>query len=98
MAPPTRVRARGRPRLLYEEVVERFCDVFDHPHELIVRGWQDHASWHKVANVCRSVAETKQKHCWGAPYVVFWREGSSSKKPRHVIGVREGEATLVQPG
>ena len=38
MAPPAGVRARGRPWLLYEEVVERFRDVFDYPHELVVRG------------------------------------------------------------
>ena len=38
MAPPTGVRARERLWLLYEEVIERFCDVFDHPHELVARG------------------------------------------------------------
>ena len=67
------------------------------PHELIVRGWQNHASCHKVANGRRSIAETEQKHCRDAPYVVFRREGSSSRKPRHVIGVREGEVAPVLP-
>ena len=70
MAPPARVRVRGQPRLLYEEVVERFCDVFDHPHELIVHGRLDHASCHKVANDRRSVAETERKCCQGTLYVV----------------------------
>ena len=97
MAPPTRVRARGRPWLLYEEMVERFCDVFDHPHELVVHGRQDHASCQKVANGRHSIAETERKCCRGAPYVVFQREGSYSGRPRHVIGIRKGEVTLVLP-
>ena len=90
MAPPAGVRARGRPRLLCEEVVERLCDVFDYPHELVVRGRLNHASCHKVANGHRSVAKTERKRCRGAPYVVFRREGSSSGKPRHVVGCRKG--------
>ena len=98
MAPPARVRARGQPWLLCEEVVERFCDVFDHPHELIVHGLKNHASCHKVANGRRSVAETKRKGYRGAPYVVFQREGPSSRKQCRVIGVRKGKATLVLPG
>ena len=98
MAPPAGVRARGRPWLLYEEVVERFHDVFDYPDELVVRGWQNHASCHKVANGRRSVAEAERKRCQGALYVVFWREGPSSGKPRRVVGVGKGEAALVLPG
>ena len=78
--------------------MERFRDVFDHPHELVVCRRQDHASCHKVANGRRSVAETKRKCCRGAPYVVFQREGSSSRKPCHVVGVGKGEAALVLPG
>ena len=97
MAPPAGVRARGQPWLLCEEVVEGFCDVFDHPHEL-VRGRQNHVSCHKVANGCRSVAETERKRCRGALYVVFQREGPSSRKPHRVVGVRKGEAALVLPG
>ena len=38
MAPPTAVRARVRPRTFHEEAVEGFCDAFDHPHKLVVRG------------------------------------------------------------
>ena len=51
-----------------------------------------------MANGRRSVAETKQKRCRGAPYVVFQREGPSSKKPCHVIGIGMGKAALVLPG
>ena len=98
MAPPAGVRARGSPRLLCEEVVERFHDMFDHPHELGVCRRQDHASCHKVSNGCRSVAKTIRKRCRGAPYVVFRREGSSSGKPCCVVGVGKGEAVLVLPG
>ena len=78
--------------------MERFCDVFDHPHELVVHGWLNHASCNKVANGCRSVVETERKRYRGAPYVVFQREGSSSSKPCHVVGVGKGEAALVLPG
>ena len=76
---------------------ERFCDAFDHPHELVVHGGWDRALCHEVACGHRSVAETKRKCCRGAPYVAFQREGSSSERPHHVIGVRKGEATLVLP-
>ena len=78
--------------------MERFRDMLDHPHKLIVCGQQDHASCHKVANGCHSVVETERKCCRGAPYVVFWREGSSSRKPCHVASVGKGEVTLVLPG
>ena len=98
MVAPTGVRARGRLWLLCEEVVERFRDVFDHPHELVVHGRQNHASCHKVANDRRSVVEIERKRCRGAPYVVFRREGSSSEKPCHVVGVGKGEAALVLLG
>ena len=51
-----------------------------------------------MVNGRRSVVKTERKRCRGAPYVVFRREGPSSAKPRHVVGVRKGEATLVLPG
>ena len=51
-----------------------------------------------MANGRRSIAETKRKRCQGAPYVVFQREGPSSRKPHHVIGVGKGEAALVLHG
>ena len=53
---------------------------------------------HKVVNGRRGIAETEQKHCRGAPYEVFRREGFPSGEPRHDIGVREGEAAWVLPG
>ena len=77
--------------------MERFRDVFDYPHELIVHGWQDHASCHKVANGRRSVAETKWKHYWGALYVGSQRERFSSSEPCHATSVGKGEAVLVLP-
>ena len=55
-------------------------------------------SCHKVANSRRSIVETEWKRCWGVPYVVFRREGSSSGRPHHVIGVGKGKAMLVLPG
>ena len=78
--------------------MERFRDMFNLPHELVVHGQQDHASCHKVANGRRSVVETERKCCWGSSYVVFWREESSFRKPRHVIGIGKGEAVLDLPG
>ena len=78
--------------------MERLRDMFDHPHELIVCGWQDHASCHKVANGRRSVVETKWNRSRDTPYVVSRREGSSSHEPCHVIGVGKGEVVRVLPG
>ena len=97
MASPTRVRARGRLWLLCQEVVETFHDVFDYPHEFIIRGTWNHVLCHEVANGHRDVAETEQKHYRGVPYEVFRREGFPSGEPRHVVGVREGEAARVLP-
>ena len=77
--------------------MERFRDVFDYPHELIVHGEWDHALCHKVVNGCRGVVETEQKHYRGAPCGVFWRERFSSSRPRHVISVEKGGMVLVFP-
>jgi hypothetical protein len=98
VASPAGVRARGRLWLLCQEVVERFRDVFDHPHEFVVRGRWDHALCHKVANSRHGVAETERKHRRGAPYEVFRREGFPSGEPRHDVGVRKEEAVRVLPG
>ena len=65
---------------------------------LIIRGWLNHASCHKVANGRRSVIETERKRYRGSPYAAFRREGSSSGRPRHVVGIGKGETTLVLPG
>ena len=78
--------------------MEGFRDAFDHPHEVILHRWLNHASCHKVANGRHSVAETERRRYRGAPYVVFRREGPSSRKPCHVIGVGKGETALVLPG
>ena len=59
--------------------MERFRDVFDHPYELVVRGRQDHALCHKVANGRRGVAETKQRRHRGAPCGVFRGEGEAAR-------------------
>ena len=80
------------------EVMERFHDVFDHPHEFIVRGRWNHALCHKVANGRRGIVETERKHCRSAPYEVFRREGFPSGEARHDVGVREGEVARVLPG
>ena len=46
--------------------MEGFRDAFDHPHKLVVRGGQDHALCHKVANSHRGVVETERKRRRGA--------------------------------
>ena len=78
MAPPARVRARVRPWPLPKEAMEGFCDTFNHPHELVVRGGWDRALCHKVAYGHRGVAEIEQKHHRGAPRGVFRREGEAA--------------------
>ena len=66
--------------------MERFYDVFGHPHELIVRvGW-GRALRHKVANGLYGVAQTEQEHCRGALDEAFWGERLSSGKLCHGIG------------
>ena len=57
--------------------MERLRDMFDHPHELVVRGGWDRALCHKVAYGHRGVAEIEQKHHRGAPRGVFRREGEA---------------------
>ena len=71
--------------------MERFHDVFNHPHEFVVRGRWNHTLCHKVANGLHGIAETERENCRGAPDEVFRREGFPSVEPHHVIGVREGE-------
>ena len=73
MAPPAGVRARVRPRTLYEEAMEGFYDTFDHPHELIVHGGWDRVLCHKVANGHRGIAETERKRRRGTLRGVFRR-------------------------
>ena len=91
MASRAGVRAGGRLQLSCEEAVERFHDIFGHPHELVVhRGWR-RTLCHNVANGLCGVAETEWERCRGAPDEVFWRERLFSSKLCHDIGEREGE-------
>ena len=78
--------------------MERFHDVFGHPHELIVhRGW-GHALRHKVANGLCGVAQTEQERYRGALDEAFRGEWLSSGKLHHDVGEREGEAAQVLLG
>ena len=77
--------------------MERFCDVFGHPHELIVRRGWGHALRHKVANGLCSVAQTECEHYRGALDEAFQGEQLSSSKLRHDIGEQEDEAAQVLP-
>ena len=71
--------------------MERFRDIFGHPHELVVRGGWSSALCHKVANGLCGIAETGWEHYRGALDEVFRRERLSSDKLRHDVGKREGE-------
>ena len=72
--------------------MERFSDIFGHPHELVIhRGWGC-TLLHKVANGLCGVALTEQERCLGTPDEVFWGERLSSSNLHHDIGEREGEA------
>ena len=91
MAPPAEVRAGGRLRFSCEEVVERFCDIFDHPYKLTIRKGWGRALCHKVATSLYGIVETERERYRGALDEVFQRERLSSGKLRHDIGKREGE-------
>ena len=78
--------------------MERFRDIFGHPHKLIIhRGW-GHALCHKVANDLCGVAQTERERCWGAPDKVFRGEQLSSGKLGHDVSEREGETAQVLLG
>ena len=78
--------------------MERFRDVFGHPHELAIRrGWR-HALRHKVANGLCGVAQIERERCRGAPDEVFRGERLSSGKLRHDIGEQEVEVAQVLLG
>ena len=94
MALPVGVRARVQPRTFHEEAMEGLCDAFDHPHELVVRGGQDHAPCHKVAYGHRDVTETKRKRHQGAPCGVFQREGEAARGILGQLG-SNGDAKLT---
>ena len=95
MAPPAGVRVEGRLQFSREKVVERFHDIFDHPHKLVVRRGWGRALCHKVANGLCGVAQTEQERCRGVSDEAFWGERLSSGKLRHDISEREDEAAQV---
>ena len=78
--------------------MERFCDIFGHPHELVIRGGWRHALRHRMANGLYGVAEIGRERCRGAPDEVFRGGRLSSSKLHHDVGEREGEAAQVLPG
>ena len=74
--------------------MERFRDVFGHPHELIVRrGWV-HALRHEVANGPSNIAQTEWECYRGAPGEVFRGERFPSGELHR--GVGEGESKAAQ--
>ena len=78
--------------------MERFRNMFDHPHELIVRGGWNHALHHKVANGLYGIAEIKREHCQGALDEVFGGERLASGQLCHDVGEREDKAAQVLSG
>ena len=71
--------------------MEGFCDVFGHPHELIVRREWRRVLHHKVANSLCGIAETEWEHYWDTLDEVFHGERLSSDKLCHDVGKQEGE-------
>ena len=78
--------------------MERLCNIFGHPHKLIVRRGWGRALRHKEANGLCGIAKIGREHYRGAPDEVFRGERISSGKPHHDIGEQEGEATQVLSG
>ena len=78
--------------------MERFHDIFGHPHEPVIHGGWRRTLHHRVVVGLYGIAETKREHCRGALDKVFRREWLSSGELRHDVGEREGEAVLVLPG
>jgi len=78
--------------------MERFRDMFGHPHELVVCGGWRRALRHRVGHGLCGVAKTERERCRGALDEVFQRERLSSGKLRHDIGKREGKEAQVLSG
>ena len=74
--------------------MEGFCDTFDHPHEFIVCGGQDHVLCHQVASGHRGVAEAERKRHWGASRGMFRGEGEAAWVLPRWLG-SEGDAGLA---
>ena len=77
--------------------MERLRDVFDDPHELVVRGGWDHALCHKVANGRHGVVETKWKRHQDAPCGVFWREGEAAWVLPRRLGSKGDAGLALKP-
>ena len=77
--------------------MEGFCDAFDHPHELVVRGGRDRVLGHKVAYDRRGVAETERKHCRGAPCGAFWREDEAARGLPGWLGSKGDAGLALKP-
>ena len=78
--------------------MERFHDIFGHPHELVICGGWRSVLRHKMANGLCGVAETEWEHCRGAPDEVFRGEWLPIGKVCHDTGEQEGEVAQVLPG
>ena len=86
--------------------MERFCDIFGHPHELVIhRGWR-RALRHKVANGLYGIAETEQERCRGTPDTVLRESGSppvsyvialANKKVRWCRSFQDGQGPRKAP-
>ena len=77
--------------------MERFRDVFDHPHKLVVHGGWDHALCHKVANGRRGVAETKRKRHRGTLCGMFRREGEAAWVLPRQLGSKGDVGLALKP-
>ena len=77
--------------------MEGFCDAFDHPHELVVRGGRDRVLGHKVAYDRRGVAETKQKCYRGTPCGAFRREGEAARGLPGWLGSKRDAGLALKP-
>ena len=78
--------------------MERFHDVFGHPHKLVIHGGWRRALRHKMVIGLCGVAETGRERYWGAPDEVFRGERLSFSNLCHDVGEREGEAAQVLLG
>ena len=77
--------------------MDGFCDAFDHPHELIVRGGWDRALGHKVAYGRRGVAETKRKHSRGVLCGAFRREDEDARGLPGRLGSKGDTGLALKP-
>ena len=53
--------------------MEKLCDIFGHPHKLVVSRVWGHELRHKVANGLYGIAQTERERCRGTPGEVSGR-------------------------